>query len=136
MSTLCAMGLLEKQDGRFSNTPSVSRVLAKDKPNYLAGLMRIVHLWEIWSTPAAAVRQGRSVVDRAESVNKRGAEWLRAFIAATRSRACQHVLGVVGLLACRASPTSWTWRAATPPTPWRSCRPETISAPLPSTCPM
>ncbi len=82
MSTLCAMGLLEKQDGRFSNTPSVSRVLAKGKPNYLVGLMHIVHLWEIWSTPAAAVRQGRSVVDRAESVNKRGAKWLRAFIAA------------------------------------------------------
>lgn len=98
MNALCAMGLLEKKDGRFSNTPSASQFLVKGNPDYLAGLMHMVHLWETWSTLTAAVRQGRSVIDRAKSVNERGAEWLRAFIAAMHWRACQHAPGVVGLL--------------------------------------
>ena len=98
MDALCAMGLLEKKDGRFSNAASASRFLVKGKLDYLAGLMHMVHLWETWSTLTEAVRRGRSVVDRAEDVNERGAEWLRAFIAAMHWRACQHAPGVVGLL--------------------------------------
>jgi hypothetical protein len=98
MNALCAMGLLEKKDGRFSNTASASRFLVKGKADYLAGLLHMVHLWESWSTLTEAVRQGRSVLDRAESVNERGGEWLRAFIAAMHWRACAHAPGVVGLL--------------------------------------
>jgi SAM-dependent methyltransferase len=98
MNALCAMGLLAKQGDRFSNTPSASRVLVKGRPEFLAGLMHMVHLWETWSTLTAAVRQGGSVAARAADVNGRGADWLRAFIAAMHWRACQHARGVVGLL--------------------------------------
>ena len=98
MNALCSMGLLEKEDGRFSNAPLASRFLVEGRPDYLAGLMHMVHLWETWSTLTQAVRQGRSVADRTAGVNERGADWLRAFIAAMHWRACQHAPGVVGLL--------------------------------------
>ncbi len=38
MNALCAMGLLVKADGRFSNTLFGARFLVKGKPDYLAGL--------------------------------------------------------------------------------------------------
>jgi SAM-dependent methyltransferase len=98
MNALCAMGLLAKRGDRFSNMPAASRFLVKGQPEFLAGLMHMVHLWETWSTLTAAVRQGGSVAARAADVNARGADWLRAFIAAMHWRACQHAPGVVGLL--------------------------------------
>ena len=98
MNALCSMGLLEKEDWRFSNAPLASRFLVEGRPDYLAGLMHMAHLWETWSTLTQAVRQGRSVADRTAGVNERGADWLRAFIAAMHWRACQHAPGVVGLL--------------------------------------
>jgi SAM-dependent methyltransferase len=98
MNALCAMSLLTKQGGRFSNTPPASRFLVKGKPEFMAGLMHMTHLWETWSTLTEAVRQGRSVADRTAGVNERGADWLRAFIAAMHWRASQHAPGVVGLL--------------------------------------
>jgi len=98
MNALCAMDLLIKKDGRFSNAPLASRFLVKGKPDFMAGLMHMAHLWETWSTLTQVVRQGRSVADRAAHVNERGEDWLRAFIAAMHWRACQHAPGVVGLL--------------------------------------
>ena len=98
MNSLCAMGLLTKKGGRFSNAPPAAQFLVKGKPDFMAGLMHMVHLWETWSTLTEAVRQGRSVADRTAGVNARGGEWLRAFIAAMHWRASQHAPGVVGLL--------------------------------------
>lgn len=96
MNALCALGLLEKKDGRFSNAPLASRFLVKGRPAFLAGLMHSAHLWETWGTLTPCVRQGRSVVAR--PVNERGAEWLRAFIAAMHWRASQHAQDVVALV--------------------------------------
>jgi len=98
MNALCAMGLLVKKGGRFSNTPPACRYLVPGQPDFLAGLMHLAHLWETWSTLTEAVRRGRSVVGRPASVNERGEDWLRAFIAAMHWRAVQHAPGVVGLL--------------------------------------
>ena len=96
MNALCSMGLLEKRDGRFSNTLPASRFLVSGKPEFMAGLMHTVHLWVTWSTLTDAVRQGGSVVSGA--IGDRGEEWLRAFIAAMHWRGCQHARDVVGLL--------------------------------------
>ncbi len=97
MNALCGMGLLAKKEGRFSNTPPASRFLVKGQPDFLAGLMHLVHLWETWSTLTEAVRRGRSVAGPA-NVDERGEEWLRAFLAAMHWRALQHAPAVVGLL--------------------------------------
>jgi len=96
MNALCALGLLEKRAGRFSNTPSASQFLVRGKPDHLAGLMHSVHLWNTWSTLTEAVRRGRSVT--ADPIDSRGAVWLTAFIAAMHWRACQHAPRVVALL--------------------------------------
>ena len=98
MNALCALDLLGKRDGRFSNAPIVSRLLVRGKPEFMAGLMHMVHLWETWSTLTAAVRQGRSVVERPQNMNERAEDWLRAFIAAMHWRARQHASSVVALL--------------------------------------
>ena len=96
MNALCAIGLMEKKEGLFSNTPLASRYLVRGRPEFLAGLMHSVHLWDTWSTLTEAVRRGSSVIAR--QVNERGADWLRAFIAAMHWRARQHAPGVVAAL--------------------------------------
>jgi 3-hydroxy-5-methyl-1-naphthoate 3-O-methyltransferase len=88
MNALCAIGLLEKKEGSFSNTPLASRYLVREGPDFLAGLMHSVHLWDTWSTLTEAVRRGGCV--KAGEVGERGADWLRAFIAAMHWRARQH----------------------------------------------
>lgn len=96
MNTLCSLGLLEKRDGRFCNSPPASRFLVRGRPEFMAGLMHMVHLWETWSTLTAAVRQGGSVVSGA--IGDRGDTWLRAFIAAMHWRATRHAPQVVAAL--------------------------------------
>ena len=96
MNALCAIGLLEKKRGRFSSSPLASRFLVKDSPDFMAGLMHSVHLWDTWSTLTQAVRHGKSVVAR--HANERGEEWLTEFITAMHQRACQQAPGVVALL--------------------------------------
>jgi SAM-dependent methyltransferase len=96
MNALCAMGLLEKRDGRFSNSALASCFLARGKPEFMAGLMHTVHLWESWSTLTGAVRHGGSIVAR--PIGDRGEIWLRAFIAAMHWRGRQHAQDVIKLL--------------------------------------
>ena len=48
MNALCVMGLLEKNENKFSNTSLTSQFLIKGKPTYAAGIMHAVHLWENW----------------------------------------------------------------------------------------
>ncbi len=80
MNALCAIGLLEKKEGRFANTPITNRFLVKGKPDYMANLMHSANQWKTWSTLTDAVRQGTSVVAR--QINDRGDKWLDAFISA------------------------------------------------------
>lgn len=96
LNAICAMGLLGKRGGQFFNTPLTSRFLVKGKPEYMGGLMHIVHLWDTWGTLTKAVQQGRSVV--AEHVNERGEKWLHAFIAAMHERGRRDAPNVVSLL--------------------------------------
>lgn len=96
LNALCAIGLLEKKDGKFSNTPASARFLVQGKPEYMAGLMHTVNLWDTWSTLTPAVRQGTSV--GRPPVNERGEKWLTAFIAAMHDRAKKQAPAVAALL--------------------------------------
>lgn len=84
MNALCAMGLLDKEGGKFSNGELASRYLVEGKPEYMAGLMHSVNLWDSWSTLTEAVRRGRCVPR--PDVNDRGQQWLTAFITAMHAR--------------------------------------------------
>lgn len=96
MNALCALGLLEKTAGRFSNAPIAWRCLMKGKPEYLSGLMHVAHLWETWSTLTEAVRRGGSVFTREEG--EAGKKQTEAFIGAMDYGAIRRAQGIVALL--------------------------------------
>jgi len=96
MNALCAMGLMRKKGNKFSNSPTASRFLVQDSPEFMSGLMHTVYLWNTWSTLTQAVRQGTAVSSR--RVNDRGEEWLTAFIAAMHDRASKQAPDVVAQL--------------------------------------
>ena len=95
MNALCALELLEKEAGRFANTPLTARFLVRGKPDYMVGLGHTVHLWESWSTLTRAVQQGRSV---GGPLKDRGETWFTSFIAAMHARAQDQAPAVAALL--------------------------------------
>ncbi len=96
MNALCALGLLKKENEFFSNTPIGSLLLIRGKPDYVEGLMHMVHLWESWSTLTDAVRKGSAVYQRPGG--ERGEQWRKAFIAAMHNRAHQTAPGIIDLI--------------------------------------
>jgi 2-polyprenyl-3-methyl-5-hydroxy-6-metoxy-1,4-benzoquinol methylase len=94
MNALCAMGLLEKENGRFSNSQGVRESLVRGSPDYLGGLMHTVHLWDTWTTLTEAVRTGTGV--RLRTVEQKQEQWRSAFIAAMHDRAARQAPAVVG----------------------------------------
>ena len=96
MNVLCTLDLLEKKEGKFSNSPSSSQFLVKGKPGFMAGLMHTADMSNAWSTLTEAVRQGRSVT--AGHINDRGEAWLGAFIAAMHARAAHQAPAVAAIL--------------------------------------
>ncbi len=93
MNALCAIGLLAKEGGRYSNTAVARRSLVRGEPEYLAGLMHTAHLWETWSMLTAAVRKGTMVAS--ERPERHGDDWRIAFIDAMHDRARTHALECV-----------------------------------------
>jgi (2Fe-2S) ferredoxin/SAM-dependent methyltransferase len=78
LNAVAALGLLEKRNGIFSNTPITGRFLVEGSPdNARWALMHTVHLWPRWSTLTECVREGTAVYRR-----DRNAQLTRAFIAA------------------------------------------------------
>jgi SAM-dependent methyltransferase len=96
MNALVALGLLEKQDGRFRNTALADVHLVKGRPDYMGGLGHTNHLWDTWSHLTEVVRLGHPV--EVADTNDRGDDWLRPFIAAMHTRGRQSAAEVVGLL--------------------------------------
>ena len=96
MNALVALGLLEKADDRFANTPVAAAFLVKGRPAYMAGLGHTAHLWDTWSHLTEVVREGRPAARPA--MNDRGDDWLRPFIAAMHWRSRQTAAEVVEAL--------------------------------------
>jgi predicted O-methyltransferase YrrM len=86
LNAVTSMGLLEKQDNIFRNTPISARYLSADgKNDSRMALMHMVGLWTRWSTMTDCVRKGTSVSYR--EVTEREGESTQAFIAAMHSNA-------------------------------------------------
>lgn len=96
MDALCVLGFLKKRKDRFSNTPLALRFLVKGSPDFMVGLGHTVNMWDTWSTLTQAVRQGKTVLT--QFFDKRGKEWLTAFIVAMHERACQQARKIILLL--------------------------------------
>jgi SAM-dependent methyltransferase len=97
MNALCALGLLRKRGGRFSNTPFSAEYLVRGEPGYLGGLAHTANLWHGWTTLTEAVSHGGTVLRRQAwkgSPRKR----TRGFIAAMHQRASIQAAESVKLL--------------------------------------
>jgi len=58
--TLVALGFLERQDGKYSNTPSTDLFLDKHKPSYIGGMLEMANkrLYPFWGKLTLALRTG------------------------------------------------------------------------------
>jgi 3-hydroxy-5-methyl-1-naphthoate 3-O-methyltransferase len=99
LNALTAMGILEKQDRRFTNGPVAARFLvAAGADDSRAALLHTVNLWARWSTLTECVRRGTSVTF--QEMAERGADWTETFIAAMHKNATFRapvVAGGIGL---------------------------------------
>lgn len=80
MNALAVLGVLNKEEGRFANAEAASRYLVEGRPEYMAGLMHTVNLWDSWSTLTDAVRAGTTAFERPGG--EAGERRTQAFIAA------------------------------------------------------
>lgn len=94
LNALAALGLVEKRDGRYSNTPVSARYFVAGSPdNARPALMHTAHLWKRWSTLTDCVRAG-TAIDRTVP-SQRGEDWTEAFIAAMDRNAAERAPLVV-----------------------------------------
>ncbi len=99
MNALCALGLVRKTGGLFSNTVFSSQYLVKGKPDYLAGLAHTANLWDRWGTMTQAVRRGGTVLTGQRRMSKAvKIKRTRGFIAAMHQRASAQAAATVKLL--------------------------------------
>ncbi len=60
LDTLVALGFLQRNDGRYANTPSTDAFLDKNKPAYLGGILEMANarLFGFWNHLTEALRTG------------------------------------------------------------------------------
>ena len=98
MNAACALGFLEKKNGKFQNTKESSAFFVKGKPQYMSGLMHTVGQWQTWSTLTECVKKGTSVFKRPKTIKNRDNDWLNAFISAMHYRAAKQAPAIVKLI--------------------------------------
>jgi predicted O-methyltransferase YrrM len=94
LNAVCVTGAVIKNNGKFHNSDAAAQLLVKGKPDYQAGMMHAVYLWDSWSRLTEAVRNGRLVEQ--SPVDKRESEWFEPFIAAMHNRAVKEAPILVG----------------------------------------
>jgi precorrin-6B methylase 2 len=84
MNALCALKLLQKKNGKFSNTEFSSRYLVKGKPDYISNLFHSTDLWRSWSNLTEIIYEGKP---KGKFYEKRKEERVDHFISAMHYRA-------------------------------------------------
>jgi SAM-dependent methyltransferase len=61
LDALVALGMLERQDGRYANTPATEAFLDRAKPSYLGGILEMANarLFRFWADLTEGLRTGR-----------------------------------------------------------------------------
>jgi predicted O-methyltransferase YrrM len=68
LDALTAEGFLQKNNGRYFDTPTSQTYLAREGPKYLGHAIRsIADQWDMWGKLETALRRGRAVGKRAEA---------------------------------------------------------------------
>jgi len=93
MNALVVLGLLEKEQERFSNSADACGCLVPGKPGYVGGALgHTINLWDTWSTLTESVKQGTSVFERKGEAR---ADFVRPFIAAMHFNASRSAKVVI-----------------------------------------
>ncbi|MGA7383424.1 MAG: methyltransferase dimerization domain-containing protein [Methylocella sp.] len=69
LDALVALKMLDREDGRYSNTPDTDLFLDRAKPSYVGGLLEManVRLYESWGALTEALKTGRNQNETKES---------------------------------------------------------------------
>ncbi len=60
MDSLAALGLLEKKNGKYSNSPLAATYLVKESPGYRGHILKhMARFWDSWSQLAQVIKQGK-----------------------------------------------------------------------------
>ncbi len=58
LNALCVTGAIQKENNRFRNSDAAKKYLVAGRPDYQAGMMHSVNLWNSWSNLAMSVKSG------------------------------------------------------------------------------
>lgn len=67
LSALAAMGMIEKKDGLYRNTPSSARYLNESSPDFIRSMGHLANLFQDWAYLTDCVKRGESTGDRSRS---------------------------------------------------------------------
>ena len=93
LNALCATEAITKSKGKFRNSKTASEFLVKGKPEYQAGIMHSVHLWDSWTKLTDSVKTGG--LEKKSPVEKMESDWFEPFIAAMHNRALDEAPALV-----------------------------------------
>lgn len=94
LNALCATGAVQKVNNRFRNSDAAKKYLVEGRPEYQAGMMHSVNLWDSWSNLTMSVKSGSAV--NQDSVEERDEKWFKPFIAAMHNRAFAEAPSLIG----------------------------------------
>lgn len=65
LDALVALGMLNREDGRYSNTVDTDLFLDKNKQSYVGGMLEMANgrLWTVWGKLGDALRTGKPQID-------------------------------------------------------------------------
>jgi hypothetical protein len=108
---LVALGMLERNAGRYSNTPATELFLDPAKPSYMGGLLEMANarLYPFWGSLTEGLRTGKP-----QSEAKTGGDFF-ASVYADPGRLAQFAGAMSGLSATRAGRSRPSSRGATTP---------------------
>jgi 2-polyprenyl-3-methyl-5-hydroxy-6-metoxy-1,4-benzoquinol methylase len=85
LNALSLSGAVQKINGMFRNSDAARQYLVEGRPDYQAGMMHSVNLWNSWSNLTVSVKSGGAV--NQNTVEERDEKWFKPFIAAMHNRA-------------------------------------------------
>ena len=94
LNALCVTGSVQKVNGRFRNSAAARQYLVEGRPDYQAGMMHSVNLWNSWSNLTMSVKSGGAI--NQNSVEERDDKWFKPFIAAMHNRAFGEAPSLIG----------------------------------------
>jgi SAM-dependent methyltransferase len=107
LDALVALGMLEREDGVYSNTQETDLFLDRAKPSYVGGLLEManVRLYPFWGSLTEALRTGQP-----QNEGKEGGDFFAALYAdPARLRQFTHAMTGLSLAANRAIAEKFPW---------------------------